>query len=59
MRILPDDLVSDIQQFIASDFAKQYFSTHRTGFLFKRKIPVAQMMAWQKVANQRLLSMPS
>ncbi|KZT18067.1 RhoGAP-domain-containing protein [Neolentinus lepideus HHB14362 ss-1] len=46
--LLPHDLASDIQQFIESEFAKQYFSTHRTGFIFKRKVPVAQMMAWQK-----------
>ncbi|KDQ63918.1 hypothetical protein JAAARDRAFT_117739 [Jaapia argillacea MUCL 33604] len=52
--ILPEDLATDIQQFIESEFAKQYFSTHRTGFIFKRKVPVAQMMSWQKA----LLSSP-
>ncbi|KAI0743437.1 hypothetical protein C8Q80DRAFT_1106807 [Daedaleopsis nitida] len=46
--ILPQDLASDIQQFAESDFAQQYFSTHRTGFIFKRKVPVAQIMTWQK-----------
>lgn len=46
--LLPHDLASDIQQFIESEFARQYFSTHRTGFIFKRKVPVAQMMSWQK-----------
>ncbi|GJE99020.1 RhoGAP-domain-containing protein [Phanerochaete sordida] len=45
---LPDDLASDIQQFSESQFAKQYFSTHRTGFIFRRKVPVEQMMTWQK-----------
>lgn len=47
--ILPHDLASDIQQFSESQYARQYFSTHRTGFLFKRTVPVAQMMTWQKV----------
>jgi Rho GTPase-activating protein 39 len=47
--ILPKDLVSDIQQFIEDDYAKQYFSTHKAGFIFRRKIPLAQMMTWQKV----------
>jgi hypothetical protein len=47
--MLPEDLSRDIQQFSESEFAKQYFSTHRTGFIFRRKIPVAQMMSWQKV----------
>ncbi|KDR75311.1 hypothetical protein GALMADRAFT_249333 [Galerina marginata CBS 339.88] len=46
--ILPQALASDIQQFSESDYARQYFSTHRTGFIFKRKVPVAQLMTWQK-----------
>lgn len=57
--VLPDDLASDIQQFSESQFARQYFSTHRTGFIFRRKVPLAQMMAWQKVRNElSLLSIP-
>jgi hypothetical protein len=52
--ILPRDLVDDIQQFIEEDFAKHYFSTHRAGFIFKRKtIPLAQVMTWQKVTVWR------
>ncbi|KAJ7072517.1 hypothetical protein C8F01DRAFT_250322 [Mycena amicta] len=47
--MLPQDLASDIQQFSESEFAKRYFSTHRTGFIFRRRVPVAQMMKWQKV----------
>ncbi|KAJ8473220.1 hypothetical protein ONZ45_g16377 [Pleurotus djamor] len=46
--ILPYDLASAIQQFSESDYARQYFSTHRTGFIFRRKVPVAQLMTWQK-----------
>ncbi|KAI0633635.1 hypothetical protein C8Q77DRAFT_1058132 [Trametes polyzona] len=46
--VLPQDLASDIQQFAESDFAHRYFSTHKTGFIFKRKVPVAQLMTWQK-----------
>lgn len=46
--VLPQDLASDIQQFSESEFAKQYFSTHRIGFIFRRKIPVNQLMSWQK-----------
>jgi Rho GTPase-activating protein 39 len=47
--VLPDDLQSDIMQFSESEFVRQYFSTHRTGFIFRRKVPVQQMMTWQKV----------
>ncbi|KAI8994102.1 hypothetical protein BD414DRAFT_481426 [Trametes punicea] len=46
--VLPHDLASDIQQFAESEFAQRYFSTHKTGFIFKRKVPVAQIMTWQK-----------
>lgn len=46
--VLPQELVSDIQLFSESEYAKQYFSTHRSGFIFKRKIPMEQLMTWQK-----------
>ncbi|KAJ7078851.1 hypothetical protein B0H15DRAFT_940860 [Mycena belliarum] len=56
--ILPQDLASDIQQFSQSDFARQYFSTHRTGFIFRRRVPVTQMMTWQKTPlNSPLLTL--
>lgn len=45
---MPQDLATDIQQFVESEFAQQYFATHRTGFIFKRKVPVGQMMTWQR-----------
>lgn len=51
--ILPQALAEDIQQFVESDFAKQYFSTHKTGFIFRRKVPMEQMMTWQKVCFSR------
>ncbi|KAG5646828.1 hypothetical protein DXG03_002205 [Asterophora parasitica] len=53
--VLPTELATDIQQFSESDFARQYFSTHRTGFIFRRKVPVTQLMTWQK---QGLLNSP-
>ena len=40
----------DIQQFSESDYAKQYFSTYRSGFIFRRRVPVEQLMTWQKVS---------
>ncbi|KAI0782113.1 Rho GTPase activation protein, partial [Abortiporus biennis] len=46
--VLPEDLASDIQQFSETQFARQYFSTHKTGFIFRRTVPVSQMMTWQK-----------
>ncbi|KAI0915670.1 hypothetical protein AcV5_003527 [Taiwanofungus camphoratus] len=46
--VLPHDLASDIQQFAESHFAKQYFSIHRTGFIFRRKVPLSELMTYQK-----------
>ncbi|KAF8574247.1 hypothetical protein K439DRAFT_1372903 [Ramaria rubella] len=46
--LLPRDLVSEIQQFAQSDFARRYFSTHREGIIFRRRVPVERMMMWQK-----------
>lgn len=48
-RTLPRDLAEDIQQFGVSEFAKRYFSRHRTGLIFKRRVPVEELMVWQKV----------
>ncbi|QRV79386.1 Rho GTPase-activating-like protein [Ceratobasidium sp. AG-Ba] len=47
-RMLPRPLAEDILQFQVSDFAKRYFSTHKTGLLFRRRVPVEQLMVWQK-----------
>lgn len=47
-RTLPRNLAQEIQQFQVADFAKRYFTTHRTGLLFRRRIPVEQLMVWQK-----------
>ncbi|KAG8863335.1 hypothetical protein FRB96_008827 [Tulasnella sp. 330] len=47
-KILPRSLAEDIQQFAVEDFAKRYFNTHRTGLIFKRRVPVEKMMSWQK-----------
>ncbi|KAF8160909.1 hypothetical protein B0H34DRAFT_795758 [Crassisporium funariophilum] len=46
--ILPYALATDIQHFSESEYARDYFSTHRTGFIFRRRVPVAQLMTWQK-----------
>lgn len=54
--VLPDELAEEIQQFGQGEFAKQYFTTHRTGFIFRKKIPVEKMMVWQKVPGYPALS---
>ncbi|KAH7102162.1 hypothetical protein BKA62DRAFT_118752 [Auriculariales sp. MPI-PUGE-AT-0066] len=44
----PQELKEDIQQFAGSDFAKRYFATHSTGLIFKRRVPIEQVMTWQR-----------
>ncbi|KAG8936973.1 hypothetical protein FRC03_000245 [Tulasnella sp. 419] len=46
--VLPKELQEDIQQFAVEEFARRYFSTHRTGLIFRRRVPVERMMSWQK-----------
>ncbi|KAG8746338.1 hypothetical protein FRC10_005327 [Ceratobasidium sp. 414] len=46
--MLPRPLADDILQFQVSDFARRYFSTHKTGLIFRRRVPVEQLMVWQK-----------
>ncbi|KAF8757101.1 MyTH4 domain [Rhizoctonia solani] len=47
-RMLPRQLAEDIQQFQVSDFARRYFSTHRTGLIFRRRVPVEQLMVGKR-----------
>lgn len=58
-KMLPRRLAEDIQQFQVSDFARRYFSTHKTGLIFRRRVPVEQLMVWQKVCRFQLLYLNS
>lgn len=57
--LLPRELVSDIQRFAQSDFAKKYFATHKEGIFFKTRIPLEKMMSWQKVRRLATITMRS
>lgn len=54
-RTLPKQLADEIQKFQVADFAKRYFTTHKTGLIFRKKIPVEQLMSFQKVRYPRTL----
>jgi hypothetical protein len=45
---LPANLQQEITQFVIDGFAKKYFSTHKKG-LFRRKVPMEEMLQWTKV----------
>ncbi|KZT56655.1 Rho GTPase activation protein [Calocera cornea HHB12733] len=47
---LPDTLQDDIKRFAASEYARRFFSQRRRGFWFlkRRKVPVDEMMRWQR-----------
>jgi len=51
--ILPQDLVSDIQQFVESEFARQYFPTQHMGFISKLKVPVGAVRTFRAVQRHR------
>ena len=53
-KALPGQLMKDIGQFKIEGFAKKYFNTHKQGLLFKKKVPVEQMLIFTKDA----LSLP-
>jgi hypothetical protein len=44
---LPIDLMQDIEKFQIKEFARQYFSQHKRGLIFKRKVPVEEMLKYQ------------
>lgn len=48
-RSIPQTLATEISQFASTDFARTYFATHRRGLIWRRKVPVEEMMSWSKV----------
>ncbi|ORZ15334.1 hypothetical protein BCR42DRAFT_416883 [Absidia repens] len=53
---LPDELRQDIKQFAIDGFAKKYFSTHKKG-LFRRRVPMTEMLQWTKDSIKKPLIM--
>ncbi|ORZ22041.1 hypothetical protein BCR42DRAFT_405365 [Absidia repens] len=53
---LPDGLRQDIKQFAIDGYAKKYFSTHKKG-LFRRRVPMTEMLQWTKDSIKKPLIM--
>ncbi|KAI8384467.1 uncharacterized protein BYT42DRAFT_562625 [Radiomyces spectabilis] len=53
---LPTSLQQDINQFAIDGFAKKYFATHKRG-LFRRRVPMNQMLQWTKDSIRQPLIM--
>ncbi|GAB5593534.1 hypothetical protein Unana1_08434 [Umbelopsis nana] len=53
---LPANLQREITQFAIDGFAKKYFSTHKKG-LFRRKVPMEEMLQWTKDSIKQPLMM--
>ncbi|KAI8340000.1 hypothetical protein BC941DRAFT_419153 [Chlamydoabsidia padenii] len=53
---LPDGLRHEINQFAIDGFAKKYFSTHKKG-LFRRRVPMREMLQWTKDSIKKPLIM--
>lgn len=54
--ILPMGLQQEINRFAIDGFAKKYFSTHKRG-LFRRKVPMTEMLKWTKESIKQPLIM--
>ncbi|CAO3618905.1 unnamed protein product [Mucor fragilis] len=53
---LPMGLQQEINRFAIDGFAKKYFSTHKRG-LFRRKVPMTEMLKWTKESIKQPLIM--
>ncbi|KAI8061754.1 hypothetical protein BC940DRAFT_370513 [Gongronella butleri] len=53
---LPIGLKQDIKKFAIDGFAQKYFSTHKKG-LFRRKVPMTEMLQWTKDSIKKPLIM--
>ncbi|TPX68495.1 hypothetical protein SpCBS45565_g03096 [Spizellomyces sp. 'palustris'] len=47
-KALPRDLKAQLSQFRIEGFATKYFSEHRKGIFFRRRVPVEKMLVYQK-----------
>ncbi|KAI7862382.1 hypothetical protein BDF14DRAFT_1856420 [Spinellus fusiger] len=54
--ILPSGLRQDINRFAIDGFAQKYFSTHKRG-LFRRRVPMTEMLQWTKESLKQPLIM--
>ncbi|KAI9092913.1 hypothetical protein DFS34DRAFT_281217 [Phlyctochytrium arcticum] len=48
LKVLPKDLKAQLSQFQIEGFASKYFSEHKRGIFFRRKVPVEKMLLYQK-----------
>ncbi|KAI9488224.1 hypothetical protein BDB00DRAFT_849422 [Zychaea mexicana] len=54
--MLPTSLQHDINQFAIDGFAQKYFATHKRG-LFRRRVPMKEMLEWTKDSLNKPLMM--
>jgi hypothetical protein len=48
---LPVGLQEEINNFAIDGFAKRFFATHKRG-LFRRRVPMTEMLKWSKVKDK-------
>ncbi|KAI9493892.1 hypothetical protein BDB00DRAFT_821151 [Zychaea mexicana] len=54
---LPTNLKQEINQFAIDGFAKKYFATHKRGLIFRRRVPMNEMLQWTKDSIKQPLIM--
>ncbi|CDH60032.1 rho gtpase activation protein [Lichtheimia corymbifera JMRC:FSU:9682] len=55
--ILPTNLQQEITQFAIDGFAQKYFAKHKRGIIFKRQVPMEEMLRWTKESLKQPLIM--
>lgn len=55
--ILPTNLQQEITQFAIDGFAQKYFAKHKRGIIFKRQVPMEEMLRWTKDSLKQPLIM--
>ncbi|KAI9316473.1 hypothetical protein BX666DRAFT_1951155 [Dichotomocladium elegans] len=54
---LPLNLQNEITQFAIDGFAQKYFAKHKRGIIFKRQVPIYEMLQWTKDSLKQPLIM--
>ncbi|CDS12396.1 hypothetical protein LRAMOSA04590 [Lichtheimia ramosa] len=54
---LPTNLQQEITQFAIDGFAKKYFATHKRGLIFRRQVPMNEMLQWTRDGIKQPLMM--
>jgi hypothetical protein len=59
MKKLPNEIITDIKNFSIAGFAEKYFAKHKRGFIFRRIIPIKELLRYQNYTLKKPLMIQS